>query len=244
MPAARFLRRSRVGKTWDSLRGRRNVILPGQYYDPETGLHYNWHRSLDPATGRYTKSDPIGLRGGLNTYAYVKNNPVRNYDPNGLEIVCGDRWCGSDLPAYPKPKKCGCSQYQLNAGVGGELSGFFLFGGAAVSATGIAGTDGKICSLVTICGRLGLGMWAGGEVTFPVGGTQGGTENAGGWDVGCGFDLGWGVAAGGDISIGNGSAQAQVIPGVGAGWGGWGGGQLCRSFISCKKVVPDCECQQ
>jgi len=55
----------------------------GQIYDQETGLHYNWFRDYDPATGRYIESDPIGLEGGLNTYAYVGNHPLRYVDPTG-----------------------------------------------------------------------------------------------------------------------------------------------------------------
>jgi RHS repeat-associated protein len=57
-----------------------NLRYPGQYYDAETGLHYNWHRYYDPRIGRYITSDPIGLRGGLNTYAYTNNNPLRYID--------------------------------------------------------------------------------------------------------------------------------------------------------------------
>ena len=67
-----------------SLRRGRNVILPGQYYDVETGLSYNYRRDYDPATGRYIQSDPIGIRGGMNTYAYVSDNPLRAIDPWGL----------------------------------------------------------------------------------------------------------------------------------------------------------------
>jgi len=61
-----------------------NLRFPGQYYDAETGLHYNYHRDYDPATGRYLQPDPIGLRGGSNLYSYVDNNPIVEIDPSGL----------------------------------------------------------------------------------------------------------------------------------------------------------------
>ncbi|HJW55774.1 MAG TPA: DUF6765 family protein [Burkholderiaceae bacterium] len=61
-----------------------NLRLPGQVYDRETGLHYNYYRDYDPSQGRYTTPDPMGLGGGMNPYAYVANNPLTNIDPLGL----------------------------------------------------------------------------------------------------------------------------------------------------------------
>jgi RHS repeat-associated protein len=61
--------------------------FPGQYYDPKTGLHYNYFRYYNPQTGRYITPDPIGLEGGINLFAYVQNQPINKIDPLGLQNV-------------------------------------------------------------------------------------------------------------------------------------------------------------
>ena len=62
-----------------------NLRFPGQYYDSEKGSNYNYFRDYDPGIGRYVESDPIGLQGGLNVYAYVADDPLGFFDPEGLD---------------------------------------------------------------------------------------------------------------------------------------------------------------
>jgi RHS repeat-associated protein len=75
----------------------------GQYFDAESGLHYNRHRYYDPRLGRYLTPDPIKLAGGLNQYQYVPN-PTGWVDPLGLNSNC------------PPPNKPGC---EVPGGIGG-----------------------------------------------------------------------------------------------------------------------------
>ncbi|MFS2168165.1 RHS repeat-associated core domain-containing protein, partial [Variovorax sp. Varisp62] len=64
--------------------GFRNPIrFQGQYFDEETGLHYNRYRYYDPQAGRFVSKDPIGLVGGVNLHGFVPN-PVEWIDPLGL----------------------------------------------------------------------------------------------------------------------------------------------------------------
>jgi RHS repeat-associated protein len=84
--------------------------FPGQYHDPETGLHYNHHRYYDPLTGRYLTPDPLGLAPGPNPHAYV-GNPTKLIDPSGLAGVDGCPNSGANLPAAPRVPGQEITQY-------------------------------------------------------------------------------------------------------------------------------------
>ncbi len=63
-----------------------NARFPGQWFQVESGLHYNWHRHYDPTIGRYTQPDPLGFVDGPSVYAYGRNAPGEEIDPDGLFI--------------------------------------------------------------------------------------------------------------------------------------------------------------
>ncbi|NDY42366.1 RHS repeat-associated core domain-containing protein, partial [Dissulfurirhabdus thermomarina] len=131
-------------------RVRQALVFPGQYLDEETGLHYNWHRYYDPATGRYLTPDPVGLAGGINLYAYVQNDPVNAVDPMGLAT-----WTG-----------------YLHVVAGGEVFGGGLLTGGLKSVS----PDGKVTTVAIIAPLVGVtaGLPAsttGGKVTFETPGT-------------------------------------------------------------------------
>ena len=99
----------------DGVKTTINLRFPGQFYDKESGFHYNHHRYYDPQTGRYLSSDLIGLAGGRNGFGYVGGNPLGYIDPLGL-MTCqwvGPVWvCRSDpppsvTPPFDEPSKPG-----------------------------------------------------------------------------------------------------------------------------------------
>jgi RHS repeat-associated protein len=104
-----------------------NPRFPGQFYDVESNLHYNYFRDYDPRIGRYVQSDPIGLRGGINTYSYVENQPTMKVDPTGELAFL--------LPYVPAAVGWGWGSAAVGAGVPAAVG--WGWGSAAVGAGAI-----------------------------------------------------------------------------------------------------------
>ncbi|NHZ93973.1 hypothetical protein F2P45_34020 [Massilia sp. CCM 8733] len=222
-----------------------NPRFPGQYYDRESSLHYNYHRDYDPQTGRYIQSDPIGLRGGINTYAYVGGNPLSFVDPLGLDkqvslgisglvqvgilpsvfgVGAGAGGGTSVGISIPKNwKNWRCYQLFLTAQANG-YGGVGTFAGVGLSG-GISSSDGPITS-----------------------GTSTGTIGE--------VNAGWGIAGGASMSTpGNfmrpstytkevSSVGITPAPKVGVGFGAAVGiGLFTSSTLATPVNNNECECQ-
>lgn len=143
-----------------------NLRFPGQYYDQETGLSYNYFRDYNPKTGRYIQTDPIGLNGGINTFGYVGGNPLLYVDAYGLSY-----WsCVINSTA---------SGAVLGAGTGAAI------GGAIGSATGSAAgavvggvAAGSACTIVLPGGGTVACGIAGGAAGATAGAAGGGASGA------------------------------------------------------------------
>lgn len=151
--------------------GGLNVGFPGQYFDAESGLYYNWNRFYDPSLGRYTQSDPIGLAGGINTYAYVGGNPISRVDPDGRRGIAVSWGGGGALltggsvqtgfyysPDAPQASAGGFMTFSRDWGLGAGLSfvQVTLFGGSGTSQLGGASTSYSF-NLLGLSGQVGFG---------------------------------------------------------------------------------------
>ena len=103
-------------------------MLARHCYDAASGTNYNYFRDYDPSIGRYVESDPIGLGGGLNTYGYVKGNPLIYVDDDGLAAGALPGWLARSIGG------------SASGAAAGEMSvAGALGGGAAVSASFLGG---------------------------------------------------------------------------------------------------------
>ncbi len=174
--------------------------FPGQYYDAETGTHYNYFRDYDPTLGRYSRSDPLGLKAGKNTYTYVNGAPTQASDPLGLI-----KWTGSvssygagpySEDDYTLTSECACGHkatVKVNAYA-------FSFGKAVTWAGGnVEFTDHFSCPRPEVFDgpyfkvSAAAVIYMGPAFSFIL---MGGAASPGGWSVGTQIDLGAGVAIG------------------------------------------------
>jgi len=118
-----------------------NLRFPGQYYDKETETYYNYNRYYSFRTGRFDRTDPIGIEGGQHLFLYGQNNPLKFFDPLGLE-------CSSNCP------DCKGSKWDVDTGM--SIGAALFYGRSRGDVTFTCLSNGKKCSGKIDCKYKGL----------------------------------------------------------------------------------------
>jgi len=203
--------------------------FPGQYFDRETNLYYNYFRDYDPSIGRYIESDPIGLAGGINTYAYVEGNPVNLIDPEGLT----GRGFSNANTVGNKSSKGQTPVMNFSIGAGG--SGMYMLVSPGADSGLAFDTAGNFCFYSTICTGGGLQTPIAGALGI-VGGMGNGALCSGQSDSkGVSWQGGKGLMGQGQVLTGSdGTSFSRGLFGVGMAGGGVGAA-ACHTTLVCHK---------
>lgn len=191
-----------------------NLRFAGQYYDAETGLHYNYFRDCMPEIGRYIEKDPIGLDGGTNLHVYVGNGPGNRTDPSGLISIGFGFGGGGNVGTIGAGADSGVVM-DSNGSLCFYTNTCFSLGWNTVVGGSIGGvgqiSSGKLCSGVQKCKG---GYWYGGA------GVEGEVEAL--------------VCDGSDFHLGRGIGGPSE--GAGAGY------IQCETRLYCINEPPECKC--
>ena len=222
---------------------------PGQYEDSESGLHYNLARHYDPKTGRFLSEDPALEAGSplftevheQNAYAYVRNNPINNIDPNGQSLLIV---CSAGLPLCSAALICSLNIGACSGGLICSANVGVCSGGIACSATAAGACSGGVaCSAnvglgASVCSGSGLACSA--QIGIGVGSACSATLYACSGQVGTGIGSACSATVAGVCSgqagIGNAVCSAQVA-GACSGQAGPG------AFACSVQVVGACSAQ-
>ena len=148
----------------------------GQYFDPETNLHYMRNRYYDSRARRFISEDPIGLAGGINPYVYADNDPINSSDPLGLqnedcESIFPPDYLGVGIscPRWPfrTPRGSGATSRFGNRGTGTPSTAGMFGGGGVLSSAGAAASAVRDRLSNEQCRNALLGV--GGEAALDVG---------------------------------------------------------------------------
>ncbi len=227
-----------------------NLRFPGQYFLIETGQAYNWHRTYDPTTGRYTQADPLRFVDGPSVYAYAGSSPFTRADLRGLRKISfgflGEMTAGVGFGGgsgfefdfhFPWDKE-DCTPFDLRlwVNVSGRLG---VAGGGGFTLTDLDAVNSCDCQLqpgttfdAAVDGTVMFGPFAG-SISFPVEHVPGGGLDVNWSNHNFGEDLefggrnkfkpGWGAGFGGSVGLGaTGSISiSQTLANFGSWAGSW-----------------------